>query len=75
MHRYRGWSVLCSLFLTLSAESVQVRPLEGPPAESLVVSNESLELVNRFRHIGDMISAAVGIVERAVARIMWLEEI
>ena len=46
----------------------EIRPLEGLPSESVVVSNESLEVVNKFCYLGDMISA-VGVEESIVARI------
>ena len=44
-----------------------VRPLEGRPAESLVVSNESLEEVNKFCDLDDMSSAGSGVEGSIVA--------
>ena len=47
----------------------EIRSLEGLPAESVVTSNKSLEIVNKFCYLGDMISAAGGVGESMVARI------
>ena len=49
--------LLHSPLLVALPESVQVR-LESLPAESVVVSNESLEEVNKFCYLGDKIRAA-----------------
>ena len=46
----------------------EFRPLKGLPAESAVVSNESLEVVNKFCYLGDMISELV-LKKSIVARI------
>ena len=35
----------------------QIRPVEGLPTESIVVNNESLEVVNKLCYLSDMISA------------------
>ena len=47
----------------------KIRPLVGLPAESVVVNNESLEIVNKFCYLGDTISAVAGVEESIVARI------
>ena len=44
-------------------------PLGGLPTESVVVSNEYLEVVKKFCYLGDMISPAGGVDETIVARI------
>ena len=60
----------CSLFLSISAEIVHVRLDKlRIPAESAVVSNESLEVVNKFCNLGDMISSVGGVEKSIVARI------
>ena len=43
----------------------EVRPLDGLPAESVVVNNQSLEVVNKLCYLGDTISAG-GVEERIV---------
>ena len=56
--------------LNLCAESVQVRlDLKELPAEHVLISNESLETVNKFCYLGD-ITAARGVEESIVARIV-----
>ena len=52
----------------------EVRPLKGRPAESVVVNNKPLKLVNKFCYLGDMIDAGGGTEENIVARITWLVE-
>ena len=64
----------------ISAESVQVRGYSvevrpGTSTESVVISNGSLEVVNKFCYLGDMISAGDGVQKSAVARIRWGVEI
>ena len=46
----------------------------GLPAQPVVISNESLEVV-RNCYLGDTISEAGGAEENIVARIKWLEKI
>ena len=43
----------------------EIRPLEGLPAESVIVSNESLGVVNKLCYLGDM-NSADGIVGESV---------
>ena len=52
----------------------EIRPLEGLPAVSVVISNESLEIVKKFCYLDDIISAAGVVEESILAIIMWLEE-
>ena len=47
------------------------RPHEGLLAESVVVSNESLEIVNKFCYLGDMISVGGGFKKSIVPRIRY----
>ena len=44
----------------------EIRPLEGLPEEYVAVSNESLEVVNKFCCLGDIISAAGGVEQSIV---------
>ena len=46
-----------------------ITPLEGLPAESVGVSNESLGVENKFCYLGDIISAAVCVEESIVVGI------
>ena len=46
----------------------EIRSVEGLPAESVVISNESLEVVNKFCYFGDMISAGGGVEESIVRK-------
>ena len=46
----------------------EIGPLEGLPAESVVISNESLVIMNKFCYIGD-ISVAGGTEENIMTRI------
>ena len=43
--------------------------LQGRAAESVIKSNESLYVVNKFCYLGEMISIAGGVEESIVARI------
>ena len=42
----------------------EIIPLEGLPAEYKVVSNESLDVVNKFCYLGDISAAEESIVAR-----------
>ena len=45
----------------------EVRPHDGQPEESVVIRNDSLEEVNKFCYLGDVISAGGGIEESIVS--------
>ena len=47
----------------------EIIPPEGLPEESVLISNKSLEIVNKFCYLGDMISVTGGVEESIVARI------
>ena len=47
----------------------EIRPPEGLPAESVVINNGSLEVVDKFCDLGDMISTGGIVEENIVARI------
>ena len=52
----------------LASVPSEIKPFQGLPAESVVKSNESLEVVNKFFYLGD-ISPAGGVAESIVASI------
>ena len=64
-----AWMVSWGLSLIYKCRkcTCAIRPFEGVPAES--ARNESLEVVNKFCYLGDVISAAGGVEESIVAKI------